>query len=245
VMWMAARERAYVRAASLVQAVSRRELRQLRTMFGSIPLGFVPNAVEIPAARSDPKVRLTQTRRIVFLGRLAVHNKGLDLLLEGYARHVRRTRDPASELIIAGPDFRGGRAELQSLAASLLPETRVSLPGPLFGGDKEALMKSAYVFVLTSRWEGMPHAVLEALATGCPVILTEATNLGEFVEDFGAGLLVDPTPDDIAEGLTRMLGTPVERYEAMCSAARRLVSELFTWPKVAEEISAGYRRILG
>jgi glycosyltransferase involved in cell wall biosynthesis len=61
----------------------------------------------------------------------------------------------------------------------------------VFGREKEALLDSAFVFVHTSRWEGMPFAVIEALATGCPVLVTPATNLGDYVEGFGAGVVVD------------------------------------------------------
>jgi glycosyltransferase involved in cell wall biosynthesis len=153
---------------------------------------FAPNAIELPAETVTPVQRMgASPKRMAFLGRLAVDHKGLDVLLEGYARYVKSSGAADSELIIAGPDFRSGRVQLQALTESLLPDGSVRFPGPLFGDDKDALLRSARVFVHTSRWEGMPFAVLEALATGCPVLLTPATNLGDVVQEYGAGVVVE------------------------------------------------------
>jgi len=179
------------------------------------------------------------------MGRLAIDHKGLDVLLEGYARYVRSSGDADSELVIAGPDFRSGRSELEALTASLLLERSVQFPGALFGETKDALLRSARVFVHTSRWEGMPFAVLEALALGCPVLLTQATNLGDVVEEYGAGVVVEGTAEAVCDGIATILEMPAHRYSAMCTAAQRLVSEHFTWPKVAEQVAAAYHTMLG
>jgi glycosyltransferase involved in cell wall biosynthesis len=241
------RERGYVRSASIIHAVSPRELEELRATFGAArPLVVVPNAVDLPAVGAVPTDRMMgPSRRIVFLGRLAIESKGLDVLLKGYASYVRHQRDIDTELIVAGPDFRSGRDELEALAASLFESGHVRFTGPLFGPDKEALLRSAYVFVHTSRWEGMPFAVLEALAMGCPVLVTPATNLGEHVQEFGAGVVVDGSTQSVAEGLRRLLEIPADRYEMLCSAARRLASARFTWPIVAEQLTSEYDKILG
>jgi glycosyltransferase involved in cell wall biosynthesis len=244
-VWMRIRERNYVQGASLVHAVSPPELGQLRSMFGARSLVYAPNAIDLPPALVSPEERMLRSqRRVLFLGRLAVDHKGLDVLLEGYARYVRGQRDPETELIVAGPDFRSGRTKLEALASSRLPRGGVRFLDAVFGEDKDSLLRSAYVFVHTSRWEGMPYAVLEALATGCPVLLTAATNLGDFVEEFGAGIVVECTPEAVSDGLARLLHLPAARYQAMCSAAGKLAAERFTWPAVAEHISTAYRSIL-
>ena len=245
-VWMHMRERAYVRNASMIHAVSPREPEELRARFGARPVVFLPNAIDLPAIHAAPADRmLGPRRRIVFLGRLAIEHKGLDVLLEGYASYLRAQPDADTELIVAGPDFRSGRDELEALAASLLPSGHVRFTGPVFGRDKETLLSAAYVFVHTSRWEGMPYAVLEALAMGCPVLVTPDTNLGEHVEEFGAGVVVDGSAQSVADGLRRLLEIPAEDYATLCSAARRLAAARFTWPIVAEQMTAEYGKILG
>jgi glycosyltransferase involved in cell wall biosynthesis len=243
-LWMRMVERKYVGNASLIHAVSPRELDELRARFRARSFVYAPNAIDLPTTPVAPAERMVGLRRrVVFLGRLAVEHKGLDLLLEGYALYVHNKVDADVELIVAGPDFRSGLTRLEALAASLLLEGRPRFLGPLFGGDKDALLRSAYVFVHTSRWEGMPYAILEALATGCPVLITAATNLGGFVEEYGAGLVVEARPEGIREGLKRFLELPAQEYGQMCSAARRLAEERFTWPAVAEQMSAAYRNL--
>jgi glycosyltransferase involved in cell wall biosynthesis len=116
--------------------------------------------------------------------------------------------------------------------------------GPIVGDKKEALLRSAWVFVHTSRWEGMPVAVLEALGAGCPVVLTAATGLGEFVEEYGAGVVVEGSAPAIQEGLRTVLEASPGRYQAMRAAALRLASERFTWTAVAQQMAAAYRSIL-
>ena len=91
----------------------------------------------------------------------------------------------------------------------------------------------------------MPFAILEALATGCPVLVTPATNMGEYVDEFGAGVVVDGSAQSVSEGLRNIIEIPAERYEAHCAAARRLASARFTWPIVTKQMTAEYRKILG
>ena len=244
--WMRMWERGYVRNASMIHGVSPQEFEELRATFGVRPFVFVPNAIDLPAVAPTPADRMRgPTKRIAFLGRLAIDHKGLDILLEGYADYVRHQRDTDTELILAGPDFRSGRDELETRAESLLPRGSVRFTGPLFGQERDALLGSAYVFVHTSRWEGMPFAILEALATGCPVLVTPATNLGEYVDEFGAGVVVDGSAQSVSEGLRNIIEIPAERYEAHCAAARRLASARFTWPIVTKQMTAEYRKILG
>jgi glycosyltransferase involved in cell wall biosynthesis len=244
--WLWARERRYIGVASLVHAVSPREMRHIESTFGIEHVMSAPNAIELPTAPPSPQERWRRSpMRVVFIGRLAIDHKGLDILLEGYGRQVASGVSPDSELIIAGADFRSGRAELEALASSLLPaEHHVRFPGPVYGKDKEELLRTARVFVHASRWEGLPHAVLEALAMGCPVLITPETNLGELVLDYGAGIVASGRPEAFQEAMNQILRLPSHEYEVMSKAAQRLASDRFGWAQVSERIASAYRSIL-
>ena len=244
--WMALEERRYVREASFVHAVSPPELEELRATFAAESFLYAPNAIDVaPNQRRTATHAAGSRRRFLFLGRLAVAHKGLDLLMEGYIRFVRAHDPDRVELVVAGPDFRAGLARLKAIAASLPPEAAPRFLGPVFEDEKEALLASSDVFVHTSRWEGMPYAVLEALAAGCPVLITAATNLGAFVQEYGAGIVVEATPEGIADGMARIVELSPEDHHRMCTGARQLVQDRFTWPAVAEEVSAAYRSLTG
>jgi glycosyltransferase involved in cell wall biosynthesis len=177
--------------------------------------------------------------------RLAIQHKGIDLLLTGYSTFLERSGDQSSSLTIAGPDFRGDKQRIEEQIEILGLQDRVSLPGGVYGSDKLNLIEQAYAFVLTSRWEGMPFALLEALAAGRPVLVTPETNMGALIDEYEAGLLVARDAGAIAEGIGSLLTLPSEKYGRMQYQARQLIQEQFTWQRVAGDLAARYRDIVG
>jgi glycosyltransferase involved in cell wall biosynthesis len=169
-----------------------------------------------------------------------VEHKGLDLLLRGFARSSA-LHD--SRLIIAGPDFREGREGCGRLVRELGISGSVSLPGPVFGDRKWELIDACYAFVHTSRWEGLPFAVLEALALGKPVLVTRETNLADLVAERRAGIVVETNPDSISRGIQQLLALSDAEYESMSRRARQLVQGRFTWQLAAEAMANEYRRV--
>lgn len=141
--------------------------------------------------------------RILAMGRF-VRQKGFDTLLRAFA--LLRTRRTA-HLILAGdgPD----RADLMALARELGIDGRVSFPGLIT--DPFAQMTAADLFVLSSRWEGMPGVLVEAMAMGCPVISTDCPGGSRELLRHGAlGPLVPvDDPAALADGMDAALSHPV------------------------------------
>lgn len=140
-------------------------------------------------------------------GRLA-EQKGFDTLIEAFAR-ARETRP--LKLIILGEGKLRDPLEAQVRALGLCQD--VALPG--FVDNPYAYMAAADLFVLSSRFEGSPNVVLEALACGCPVVATDCpTGPREILADTECGHL---TPVDDACALSRAilsaLDSPVDRSE--------------------------------
>ena len=240
--WMTMYERTFLDNAAALHAVSREEAQQLADLVPDARIVHIPNAVESPA-QTPPPPRRGGMRRILFIGRLAVRQKGLDLLLEGYARFVGSSRSE-TELVIAGSDFRGGLAESARLSRSLSISDHVQFPGPVYGDAKAELLSTSHAFVHTSRWEGLPFAALEALAIGRPVVVTPETNLGRYVQEYEAGVVVAGTPEAIAEGLRFLIECDPPSLDAMSQNAVRLASEKFSWPEVTRQMVNLYERVL-
>ena len=181
----------------------------------------------------------TRGKRIVlFLGRLHP-KKGCDLLIEAFARVA--DIDPALHLVMAGPDDASGvRAGLEALAARLGMTSRVTWTGMLTGDAKWSALQAAEVFALPSHQENFGIAVVEALALGVPVLISERVNIWREIVQCDAGFADDDTVAGTEATLRRWLDlTPSQRsvmglqaiscyhkHFHMASAARRLIDTI-------------------
>jgi glycosyltransferase involved in cell wall biosynthesis len=119
---------------------------------------------------------------------------------------------------------------------------RVHLPG--HRADARALLDAADVFVLPSRHEGMPLALLEAMDAGLPVVATRVPGCTEVVVDGVTGLLVPPgNPPALAAAIARLLADPALRRR-MGRAGRLRYLESFTSACMAARTAAVYEREL-
>ena len=230
--------------AAFVHAIA--DMDDIRAYGITRPLVIAPNGFELgdvpspldPARAGFPD--LTGSELLLFLGRLDTAQKGLDLLLEAFAR-LHRER-PAARLALAGPDWKGSRLRLEALARELGIAAAVTFCGPVTGDAKYHLMSAARAFVHPSRWEaGIPFSVLEALATGTPCLLSTAADPGRMVERHGAGITVENEPDSLASGLRAMLDASPEQRGEKANRARELIRTQFAWEKSARTLLDAYR----
>lgn len=168
----------------------------------------IPNGINLSNYRDLPtrgtfrkKFAISNNQKIVlYLGR--IHKvKGLDILLEAFARVVAKLQDV--KLVIAGPDD-GYLEELERLIKALGIENHVHVVGPVYGIDKLTAYVDADVYVLPSRYETFPMSVLEAVACGTPVILSENCGVAEYFKD-RVGLVVKPDSSHLKEALLEIL----------------------------------------
>jgi glycosyltransferase involved in cell wall biosynthesis len=168
-----------------------------------------------------------------FAGELR-HKKGLPFLLAGLAE-VRRKR-PACLLVIGEVRAR----EQEHLARFALEHGddrgRILVTGHLENTpDVVRHLRLCDVFLMPSLWDGMPNAVLEAMAVGLPVIASDAGGIPEIVDDQATGLLIDRVHlDRLGEGVLELLERPAEA-QRLGAAARAAVSKCF---QPAGEVSA-------
>jgi glycosyltransferase involved in cell wall biosynthesis len=156
----------------------------------------IPNPVSTSSFRATPSLDganfVSETddgrHHVVAMGRLETV-KGFDLLLQAFA--ACRDRRPDWTLTILGEGTE--RHQLEALAKQLGVESHVRLPGTV--ADPTPILRRADLFVLSSRYEGFPNALLEAMALGRAVIATDcASGPGRIVRDDVDGVVV-PTGD--------------------------------------------------
>jgi glycosyltransferase involved in cell wall biosynthesis len=137
--------------------------------------------------------------------------------------------------------------ELQQLAALIQEsglEGVVSLQPPVFGEEKLACFRRACLFVYPSYSEGMPMAVIEAMASGLPVVASRAGGLPDLVQDGVTGLLVEPgKPEQLAAALGRLIHDPALR-RSMGEQGARLAAQRFDIEQHAARLVEIYDRVL-
>ncbi|MEE8452411.1 MAG: glycosyltransferase [Thermoguttaceae bacterium] len=181
-------------------------------------------------------------RRLIFIGRLHIEYKGLDMLLEacGLIRDELEAADVTVEL--HGPDHAGSTKLLEKQIAALQLDRTVELGGPAVGRDKVSLLRRADAFLHPSRSEGHPMAVLEALGHGLPCLLTPVTHVADEVAAARAGWRVEPTVESIARGIAAILATEDDQLQTAGENARRLAAETYAWDEIATRSVQEYHK---
>ncbi|MFW0097152.1 MAG: glycosyltransferase [Coxiella endosymbiont of Haemaphysalis qinghaiensis] len=224
------------RQADVVTANSYDAIRFLGKFVNSKKLKYVPNPVSI-----EKKLPLLKYNFPVILavGRL-VYEKGYDILLRAFAKFIYLY--PTWRLVIVG-DGKLGK-DLQKLALSLCLTNDVIWCGMRF--DVFCYYKAATIFVMPSRYEGTPNALLEAMGSGLPVIVSNASSgLLEFVKNGETGLVV-PTEDTEALCTAFIhLAENKSLRQRLGSAARQRVeivnqSAYHTWDSIIDKAVPGW-----
>lgn len=168
----------------------------------------IPNPVSPICNESQQASRRhASTHAIVAMGRL-VRQKGFDILIEAFDRHATKHPDWSLVILGEGPE----RANLQTLAASLGIKDRVYLVGQV--QEPATILKGADLFVLSSRYEGFPNALVEAMACQLPVVSTDCSSGGprDIIRDEVDGILVPPKDvAALASAMERLMADREER----------------------------------
>jgi len=156
--------------------------------------------------------------------------------------------DAAARLQGDGRDFRvviGGEGELGEQLAGRIADLglagRVVLPGNLV--DLPEVLLAADVFVLPSRWEGLPLVLLEAMASGLPVAATRLEGLDELVATTGAGVLVPPGDSEALAGAIAALLDDPDRRAACGRRAREVIEARYDFRRVSEQLGRLYAEL--
>lgn len=169
---------------------------------------------------------------IVYVGRIDIFQKGLDLFVEACSRIVDVLQENRVSVTLYGQATPGDREKLQSLISSCHMGDIISLEEPVFGEKKFSILKNTDLFVMTSRFEGLPMGLIEALSFGCPCAVTSGTNMAFDILDAGAGWIL---PDD-TEGMAAVLKNAICELMSTYKEKSRMAYELslkYTWDDIA------------
>jgi glycosyltransferase involved in cell wall biosynthesis len=239
-LWINLIERATIARAASVHVTAELEAAELRALRLQLPeIDCIPNGVDIPAEHAPlsagPFAHLPVSYAL-FVGRIC-WKKGLDRLVTALQWI------PDIPLVIAGNDDEGYRAVLESLAKSLGVADRLIFVGPVSDSLKWALYEHAQLFVLPSYSENFGNVVAEAMAMGCPVVVSPEVGIAALVQASGAGVVTDGTPQRLAAEIRDLLADDAQRRE-MGRRGRETALTRLSWSGVAAQMESVYLRIL-
>jgi len=183
---------------------------------------------------------LRNKKIILFLSRINF-KKGLDILVKAFG-FLARERDDLC-LVIAGPDDEGYGRRVKNWLKREGVLTKVIFTGMLLGQDRLAAFRDSDIFVLPSYGENFGLAVIEAMASGLAVIISNRVNISSYIKDAGAGLIVDTDPQQLFLAIKRLIDQPGLRKD-IAVKAQALVQERFTWGVVVPDLIRVYESML-
>jgi glycosyltransferase involved in cell wall biosynthesis len=228
-------EKGRLAGASCLRALTAAEGEQYRGLGLRGPIAVIPNGVSIPDAISSAPFfsrfpELRGKKLLLFLGRIH-HKKGIRMLCETWARICGEF--PDAHLVMAGPDPDGNQPELEALLKQAGAGAQVTFTGMLRGEEKWGALAASTVFLLPSYSEGFSMAVLEALGSGLPAILSKQCYFPE-VEKYNCGWVIDPEPGALKETMRQCLESGAAEHSRKAAQARRLIAERFSWPVIGD-----------
>lgn len=212
-------------------------LRQLALDFmPDLDIKVIPNGIDTQRFHPPQQQEPNGPIRLIAVGRL-ITRKRIGLLIE--ALDCTRKLGLDARLSIAGHGNLLG--QLQALAKRLNLTDRVSFLERVPADQMPELYRRNDIFLMCSTHEGMSNAMLEAMASGLPIVTTRCEGVEELISDNGIVVEQD-TSRAIADAVTS-LATDAAKYEQM-SEAGRSCAERFSWKTVAEKYLACYERVL-
>jgi glycosyltransferase involved in cell wall biosynthesis len=204
-------------------------LKQLSEAADPVSVRVIPNGVDPMFFRPSENRELGQLV-LLFVGRLHWQKNVSALVFVLEEIRTRFGLQAVARIVGDGPE----RSNLEKLVKGRGLENAVSFEGWLSRTETADAYRQAFLLVNLSRYEGMPNVVLEALASGLPVVGSNISGNAELVEDGSTGFLfnLEEDPAKIAEQIVILSRDP-DRRKAMGISARESVAAKYTWEQVA------------
>jgi len=243
-----------IRKASAIHLVNQYEKEEFLNVFKANSDEFndkirlIPNGINLEEFKSLPPVGsfkqkyslLRDKKYIIFLGRINV-KKGLDILVKSFKKLAGIYDD--LYLVIVGPDNEGyGKRVKKWLKDAGLLERSV-FTGMLMGRDKLEAFVDAEAFVLPSYSENFGIAVVEAMACGIPVVISDKVGVSREIERNRAGIIVKTDPESLFIGIKSLLDNEELRRE-VAKNGESLVEEYYDIDKVADMMIKTYQEVV-
>jgi teichuronic acid biosynthesis glycosyltransferase TuaC len=180
-----------------------------------------------------------EAKVLIFVGNL-IKTKGVFELLKSFAKLASSHQNLYLIMVGTGSE----QKKIENFIASATLEKRIFMTGGVPHGKVSGWLNAADIFVLPTYSEGLPNALLEAIACGLPVVATRAGGIPEVVEDGKSGILINPRDCDSLSAAIKYLLDNEAAADTMGIAGKQYVETNFSWERNAQETIKIYKEIL-
>ena len=234
------------RRVAAYHALCPAEARHVSAIHPSKQVYVVPHGCVSPAQFAGPTVADVRKAiaMLVFVGRLDIYTKGLDILLDAFAAASTTAGGQGMRLKLVGPDWRGGLPVLKRRAAALSMLDRIEFTGAIDGEAVGRELERADIYIQLSRHDAFGLAAAEALVAGKPAILSDAMGIASYdeVASLPQVAIVAPQATQAAAALVERVGR-LQELAASGRASRPGLEAFFSWQEVALRHLERYDRL--
>ncbi len=200
--------------------------------------GIIYNGVDVENFKLAPEARPLDKFIITTGATRVTKRKGIGYLVDAVELLHEKHPDILAKIMGDGDD----KERLEGLVKNLELENNVQLIGRIDRDKLAPYYQEASLFVMPSLNEGMSNAMLEALASGLPIITTDTGGAKELVKDGVNGLFINmKDPHDLAEKISRLIGDP--KLRKLMGEESRKIAEAMSWRSVASQYRDLYKTI--
>lgn len=227
------------RKATAIQYLSQQECVESGSKWNKKIL-VIPNGTD--TKENYKKVFSDNAIKAVYIGRYEQYQKGLDILLRAIARIKVELREAGFQLSMYGVDQEGAVDSMKDQIEEYGIYDLIHINDAVYGQEKEQVLIQSDVFIMTSRFEGMPMGMIEALSFGLPCVATAGTNLTCEIKKYDAGWIAQNTVESVIKALLNM----VREYRNVSTKGRnaRTLSAIFSWDAIAEKSHNEYAKMI-
>ncbi len=190
---------------------------------------IIPNGIYMPLLKKETFSE--QSIRALFIGRINIYHKGLDRLIDACKLVKEELTSANLKINCYGPQLEDFDRFQQLIYDNNIDDILI-LKGAVLGKEKEQAILNSDVFIMTSRFEGLPMGLLEALSYGLPCLVSRGTNLLPEIYDSDAGWICEGDVNSIASALKSIIS---DKKITQKSQNARMLAGKYDWDTMAKQ----------
>lgn len=228
----------FIKKAAAVQYLTQKEYLDSGDKWNSKYI-IIPNGID--EKESVKELFNTDVIKGIFIGRLDIYHKGLDLLIQACGKLKGELERNNCKIYIHGPEMGKSKSKLEELIANYRLENIIFIKEAVYDNEKQKRLLESDFFILTSRFEGHPMGLIEALSYGLPCLATNGTNMAEEIKKADAGWTAEVSVESIVGALKSLLK---ERNFSQKGRNALNLSKRYNWDTLARISHEKYHEII-